>query len=385
MEAKKDSSKTKYVGEILKSIIKKNKIHNLDMGKLDAISSPIFGGSHATIKRLEIIRKEADDDGRKKVIEEVNWLRSLPVDVKKHFPTVNNYDLDSKPVFFEMPYYKYPSFRKALLSGELKNSEALSILKNISDFMFDSVFTKRRRKAPANYIKTIHLNKIWKRLEITKQNSEIFKDIFEADTVIINGIESENIYELLNYIENKPDLLESLNPPKLCMVHGDLHFDNVIVDIKTQDFILLDPRGLDNYWFTYDLGKIWHSFYGFYDFFHQGMFDLDMKVKDGELKANLEISRTPALEQYQMLHKEFPKILEKYNLLKEDPHWMIRTLLSNACHFCSVMPFHLKNDGKEHNAIAMYLMGLKLLKEFIDIWENKYTLEMSLSQDVLMK
>ena len=115
------------------------------------------------------------------------------------------------------------------------------------------------------------------------------------------------------------------------------------------------------------------------------MFDLDMKVKDGELKANLEISRTPALEQYQMLHKEFPKILEKYNLLKEDPHWMIRTLLSNACHFCSVMPFHLKNDGKEHNAIAMYLMGLKLLKEFIDIWENKYTLEMSLSQDVLMK
>jgi hypothetical protein len=43
------------------------------------------------------------------------------------------------------------------------------------------------------------------------------------------------------------------------------------------------------------------------------------------------------------------------------------------------MPFHLKNDGKEHNAIAMYLMGLKLLKEFIDIWENKYSLGMSLS------
>jgi len=379
--AKKDSSKNKYIGEILKLIIKNNKIYNLDMGKLDAISSPIFGGSHATIKRLEIIRKEANDDGRQKVIEEVNWLRGLPVDVRKHFPIVKNFDLDSKLVFFEMPYYRYPSFRKALLSGELDNCEALSILKNISNFMFNSVYTKRHRPAPVDYIKTIHLNKIWQRLKITKQRAKVFKDIFDADTVIINGIKSKNIFELTNYIENKPDLLEILNPPKLCMVHGDLHFDNIIIDIKTKDFILLDPRGLDNYWLTYDLGKIWHSFYGFYDLLHQGMFDLDFKVKDGTVNANLVMSKTPALKQYKMLHREFPKTLEKHNLLKEDPHWMLRTLFSNASHFCSVMPFHLKNDGKEHNAIAMYLMGLKLLTEFIDIYENKFEMEEFFPQD----
>jgi hypothetical protein len=52
-------------------------------------------------------------------------------------------------------------------------------------------------------------------------------------------------------------------------IHGDLHFQNILIGKEPSDFLLADPRGdLEGLDIYYDLGKLWHSFNGKYDLIH---------------------------------------------------------------------------------------------------------------------
>ena len=46
---------------------------------------------------------------------------------------------------------------------------------------------------------------------------------------------------------------------------------------------------------------------------------------------------------------------------KKEKDIIIRSLFSEAMHFCSVLPFHLAYDGKEEIGLALYLVGTMLL------------------------
>ena len=50
--------------------------------------------------------------------------------------------------------------------------------------------------------------------------------------------------------------------------------------------------------------------------------------------------------------------------------WKLKTLFSNVCHFCSMTPFHVKGDGTEKIAIAIYLRGMELFDEFLELWSK---------------
>ena len=116
------------------------------------------------------------------------------------------------------------------------------------------------------------------------------------------------------------------------------------------------------------MGKIWHSLNGLYDFIHDEKFDLDINFEEEAIRVSFNITPSNVLQKYKDIFSRLPKILDKYERLKKDPNWEIRTYFSEIAHFCSMAPFHIKGDNEEKLALAMYFRGLMLLDKFIEEW-----------------
>lgn len=318
----------------------------------------------------EVIRKEAKlDFGQLR--KEILWLLELPAELKPYFPEVLNYQL-SPSVFYEMPYYYYPTLRQLLLDGIIDARKALDILEQITEFMFRKVYTCNQANADPDLFQRIHFDRIKSRLIAVRQKSKILRDLIDAKNLWINGDRYENIPMLIRRIQADEQLLKLLKPTYTSMIHGDFHFDNFLIDLPNKKFILIDPRGESSgFDWTYDYGKLWHSFDGLYDFIHEGFFHLNIEKRYNKLSVWFEIERNSALYQYQKINAIFPHILKRY--ITEYPNnnnWILRISFVQAFHFCSLAPFHLEGNGKERRAIARYITGVKLLNKYLKRYDN---------------
>ncbi len=371
-------NKKKHVLTAMGALCNKHKIFNIDLDKVNNETKPGFlvGGSFASLERLVLVRKQDHSSyGSKKLAQEIIWLLALPPDLQQHFPKVLHHQISPDFVWYDIPFYDIPSLRKLFFVGKIKAEKGLELLKTLMDFMFSKVYSRSVRKGGATWVYKLHIQRIENRLMTTIERSNVFRDIINAEHITINGRHFQNIPAIIGCIKTRRELIEVLAPPFISMIHGDLHFQNVLVDLEGKsksNFILMDPKGevggSDPF---YDLGKLWHSFHGLYDFIHEDLFNVDLKVKDNEVIAQFELDENPMLLEYQRLNELFPEWIAKNSPLNRDPNWEMRTLFSEAAHFCSVMPFHLKMDGVEKRAMALYLTGVKLLNEFAE----KYKIE----------
>ena len=72
------------------------------------------------------------------------------------------------------------------------------------------------------------------------------KKLIYLDMVVINGTEYIGIAEVLHKIfDTQYNFLQSLNPRFLSHIHGDLTFENIMVDEATDDIKLIDMDGSD--------------------------------------------------------------------------------------------------------------------------------------------
>lgn len=370
---------------VLDKCAKENVIHNLPIHgyySVDSYMKPLTGGSFAYTREVtklvqqvhKVVRKEAYE-GREKLIDEITWLLGLPDHLRDKFPKILSYDVTSYPVYFEMPHHDYPTLRRLLIDRVIDGKKALGTCTKITDFLFKEVYVLRRTRAKPGYVKNIHLKRITERVQMTRERSKIMRKIIDAEKVKVNGKEYENILHSVERISRDKEILDVLQPKETSMVHGDLHFDNILVNLRDPSdpkFILVDPRGLDyTYHFTYDLGKLWHSFHGLYDFLHEGLFDLKVNVRGKTASIDYSINDHPALKEYKKIYNAFPKMLLKYPQVSKDKTWLLKTLLSETSHFCSVMPFHLRKDEEEKLATALYAVGVWELNEFLDEWNKR--------------
>ncbi len=333
----------------------------------------LIGGSYAKLQKLTIVRKEARGRGWEKIANEVKWIKDLPGDIKYKFTNIRHFKIGDDYVWFEMEYYNLPCLRELLLKGKIRAKKALELLEGVLDFMFEDVYVRKTKKNKGGWVWNKHIARVNYRLLQTKQEAPIFDKIMSAEKIILNNKEYQNTPFLIKEICERPSLLRGIEPGNLRMIHGDLHSQNILVSLDDpQKFILADPRGEllggDLY---YDMGKLWHSFNGLYDFLHTNMFNLKFQVLDGVVRANLTYNSPKIVREYKKIKKELPRMLKKYPLIKQDADWELKTLFAEAMHFNSVMPFHLQKDKKEDRAIAMYLIGVKLLNEFFEKFKIK--------------
>ena len=99
--------------------------------------------------------------------------------------------------------------------------------------------------------------------------------------------------------EGVNELVKTLTPPRLWLIHGDLHLSNILMDLNSIDdpvFKLIDPNvQLEGGDIAYDLGKLYHSFDGLYDFMDEGLLDIRIVEQgknnkgENELRIDLEV------------------------------------------------------------------------------------------------
>jgi len=360
-----DDIRTKMKIWCIKLVASKNGVGTYELASM-------AGGSFSRTRKLavsnqrQIIRKEVVVKGEEKLIDEITWIQNLKEPVKRHFPEIIRYRLNREPTFYEMPCYNSSTLRTLLLNGEIQVEEAVKYLHQILDLLFNHVYPQDRRPAPENFVRQVHLKKIYLRLLETKQSAELFRDVIEKDTIVINNIEYPNIMTIVNRINHNTEFLKFVSPLHTCRTHGDLHFDNILIDRDTNNFILLDPRGNYEYDICYDLGKIWHSCHGLYDFIHTRRFELKIDHHHHHHHIQYEITDEKSLQNYHVILQSLPEILSRYDLLKEEGDWITKTLFAEAALFSSVIPFHLNMDGVEDVALLLYAKAVELINSVYD-------------------
>ena len=336
-------------------------------GKLNGgHSDELIGGSYSKLNYRLVVKKEDDGAGRKKLINEIEWLLNLPSELNPYFSEVLAYDTESDNVFFDVPYYGSRNLREYIFDGHFDADAAVSFLEKLLDWMFQNVYSRKIEDAPDDWVMEKHINRVLDRLIECSQKSDILAKLINAEKIVINEVEYKNIKELYTNLAEKKELIDILSPKDLVMIHGDLHFQNILVYSENDlGFMLVDPRGeLRGSDIYYDMGKLWHSFHGKYDFIHSDQFKLDLSWREKTPIAKFEITNKYSEKVYDEIYQKFMNVITKYDVIRQDSYWEMKALFAEASHFCSVSTFHIGKTKTAERAVVLYLIGVILINEF---------------------
>lgn len=351
--------------------------------------------------------------------DQIEYLENiqLKMNVREYFPEIRDYgeishEVDKEVEWwqYEIPHYNLLSLKKVIFrKRNIDDYEKKLIEKAISEILrivFTKLYVFDETKVidPNRFLNETYYEKYEKRKqevrEIIKDSSRIGEIALDAllcaKKIYIGKKEFRNPEDILNELRSDRDFNQLMVPPKICLIHGDLHFDNILIDLDFPEHIyikFIDPRGFRNPQdIAYDLGKLLHSTNGEYDFIHEGYlktnisffrrekddtvffgplnFDVwvEKQMREGGSR-DITISHVSEItESHQPLYRELKEFIleeiEKKGYLQDDESWKLRAYFNEAMHFCTMLPFHVKKDMIR--TISIYLRGVELINKFYD-------------------
>ena len=325
----------------------------------------LTGGSFAGLEKMILVRKKADKKGRDKLEQEIKWLIDLDKKSATKFPKVVDYSIAKKEVWYNMPWYPRDSLRKNIILGAHSPVDVIKHIKPVLNFLWKNVYKKTSSSPGLNWVEKFHFERFEERLKKIR-NIYPFNKIINLKEIIINSSYYKNLPEIVGKVREFNGQNKLFVPRSLMRIHGDLHFQNILIGLSPNDFILMDPRGdLRGSDIYYDIGKLWHSFNGKYDLIHTDLSRVEgLNNKFFEFK--FDYGPQNIVNNYQLINNLFVPLMKKYPIAK-DKDWEIKTQFSEFMHFSSLMYFHLKFDKIENRALSLYLsaiiLGSKLIKK----------------------
>ena len=341
------------------------------------------------------------------------------------FPRIITSDLNA--LTYEIPYYRAVSLRRTLFS--CRDSEEIvdtakavltPLLPILKERLFERTAETLQRDDWGGYIERFYTGKLRTRLNTLREmlaspripdgQRYHLERLINADQLTIGDRQMRSPLVILEELLSNEDRLAELLPSQLGLIHGDLHFDNMLVDasIAEHPFIkLIDPRGFVDISgfrfgadFAYDIGKLLHSCHGKYDMIDDGYeaatvayTKLDSAKEDGRLWVTL-----PSLSRIEWVSKNlkggsgdivtsesrlvtdthfqgFDKINEwlvsKDGIIAEimgnDKSWRERAQLNEALHFLTMGPFHLRANPIK--VFALFVRGAELMSALGERWD----------------
>jgi CheY-like chemotaxis protein/thiamine kinase-like enzyme len=366
---------------------------------------------------LEIgtLRKRGDKDSI--IADQINFLRyaqGKPA-IAEFFPTLQKDWPEGEFTFYEMPFFRMESLRHLIFQEAdrescLENSK--SVLDKVLEFVFKQLYSEDKRNAVyEGFVQQNYFEKYQSRLRQTKSilpslkkthRGEItaYEKLLSSKHIEIGARQFRNPTDILRELESTEVLVKRLEPPFLNLIHGDLHFDNILVNNRVPKRIkikLIDPRGFRRVGYApgtgdvaYDVGKLLHSAHGYYDLIHAGYWTA--KINSFEFGRNRV--KAPTLQRGDWVtvpqtgggsgdiitsHKQMVQpwtwsafdelaqylrdwIIERSGHPQVDHDWWLRARFNEAVHFCTMGKFHVQDDVGR--AIAIQLRGIELMNEF---------------------
>lgn len=355
---------------VLENIANIGKLKLIDKSELNSgeiISRDLTGGSFANLKKKIVVKKQAFEEGAEKLSWEIQWLKELNVDVSHKFPPIIDSHISDNYSWFEMPFYDLPNLRKNILSGKFTKKDILFYLRKIVNFVFVDLYKRLDTKVDDSWLDRTHYDRVINRFDYLKGSSNIFKELLNCKTIVINNKVYKNLPSLISEIKNNDYVNEHVVPTTLYRIHGDLHFQNMLIDEINEDFILADPRGeLSGSDIFYDMGKLYHSVNGKYDLIHTDLSTVDLKFdEDSVAYISFDYGDDYLESFYEELKVGLLEVLNENKMLNQDPHFQMKMEFNEVMHFSSVMSFHLKNDDTENRALSLFCAAVMISDAFI--------------------
>lgn len=316
-------------------------------------------GGRSQVTKVIRIRKEAiEEERKKKLVDEIKFLKKIPEEWRTHFPEVTFSHIDGKQVYYEMTPYELPTIRRLLFSNELDSQTTLEWLDKILKFAFE-MYNKEKLSVPKTYMQKMHTQRLAMRNDELISKTQVFKTLLKEEQLKINGRLYFNTPVIYKRMQEE-DLIEKCRPPYCSKwAHSDMHFSNILLDLKGKNFVFLDPRGYRYCDYYYDFGKLLHSVNGKYEFIAENKFTLN--------DSTFKLKRIKAYQVCEEIKAGLLDILMKHSI-EDRKITEMKTEFNEAIHFASLVPFILDLDGIEARARVAYYTGVILLNR----WYEKY-------------
>lgn len=313
-------------------------------------------GEKTKVILVSRVHKEAADERMMKLIDEYEFIESIPEEFKNYFPRIVLYGVEKNKAFYEMEHYDLPTLRRLMLANEIDEDEVLRWCDKITE-VSRKFYSHKIIPMPEEYFDAMHFTRLSNRMQELISKSEWFKDLVSKETVEVNGKTYKNIMVLAEKFKTKK-FLETVKPEFVGRwSHADLHFSNVLIDRKNDKFIMIDPRGYDYCDYYYDYGKFWHSVNGKYEMIASRNFNL--------YDNGFELYNNDTFKLCESLKKTLPKILYKHSL--ESPEDVMRkTEWNEVIHFASLVPFLMDFDGIDSRAKVAYYTSVILINDYCE-------------------
>lgn len=189
----------------------------------------VHSGEKGKNEKKYLVIKYDHSYRRNKLVREINWLLNLDKCVSYLFPEIIYYSLNKKCPFYIAPHYgEYTALSDLFLYKKISDKIADKILNELLNLMFSKIYPKKASKECKGYIQKFHINRIKKRHKETIFYCKSFKELINERKININGVTYENAPKIVTQLENNKTAIGRLSPGVLNMVHGDLHFGNVL-------------------------------------------------------------------------------------------------------------------------------------------------------------
>ena len=211
-------------------------------------------GVQTNVVLVNRVLKEATEERVDKLIDEINFIEKMPSEFKKKFPEIVFYKIENNKAFYEMQHHSLPTIRRLILSGEMQSDELIKWVDKITGFSMQMYNHERLNLSPEAVLESLQWKRFQNRMTELSKKSEWFRNSLLFDNIVINDIKYKNLPFLFKKIKEK----EKWFYPEFVgrWSHSDLHFSNILIDRKKDDFILIDPRGYDFCEYYYDFGKL---------------------------------------------------------------------------------------------------------------------------------
>ena len=228
------------------------------------------------------IRKECKNAyGKMKLHKEINFYKYI-IENKVNIivPTIYEYTDTS----YTMEYLRdYDSLYKIFTN--LTNENKDYILNLIYSQLNNLHLHSNKIVTKDQYIKCLEIETHDKLTERIAEVAELIKTHNHITSV--NGINLEPLDRIMSKISSRiKEYTDSLNEYKVCIIHGDCQFNNVLYNSVKNDIVFIDPRGyygnMELYGIAeYDFAKIQFALSG-YDVFDNMIVD-KLMIEDGNL------------------------------------------------------------------------------------------------------
>ena len=320
----------------------------------DSIISKLKGGSFSETLLIEsnnklVIRKIIFKSKKNEIhyeklkLQKYNLLR-FNAYKSNICPEVYNEKDNDYYYYYDMKYLEnYNTLNK------VKDHECY--IKKLSTILETEVYVMKKKNTDCGWLQNYFKKKI--NLDLYESLSTNIKKFINLDYVFINGKKNIGLKSLINNIFDEK--IDNFNPRFLAPIHGDLTYENIMVNINNNDIKLIDIDGanfIDA--IELDLGKLFQSYISKYE-----LWSNDNPIINLDLENNIINTKQYYNEYKKIDFKIFSNWIDILDL-KNDEELLKVGIFYMIIHLFRMIPFRFKISEEQ---------TLYTLKEII-FWVN---------------